>query len=140
MLPQDLMIRITSQNFSGPHKAEVVTHDNVYAVKPSPTVIDQEQLEVELSLLLARAAKSGFDVEVTKYSDPTKGMGGYIPHITTRPVYKTVRAKMAEAVALDAHMQKHECHGFIPAKSKPSQSNTPTRVYPLTPSNTLCDE
>jgi hypothetical protein len=115
MLSQDLMMRITSQNFSGPHKAEVVTHDHVYAVKPPETLIDQEELEVKLSVLLAQAARSGFDVEVTKHSDPTKGMGGYIPHITTRPVYKTVRAKMTEAAALDAHMKEHGCHGFKPA-------------------------
>jgi hypothetical protein len=107
MSTQNPMVRITSQSFTGPHKAEVVTMDDIYPMFTVANPISQEALEVKLTTLLAQAAASGLDVEISKHRDPAKGMGGYIPHIITRPVYKAVRAKMTEAAAYDANLKKH---------------------------------
>jgi hypothetical protein len=119
MNTKEKRIRITSQNFGGPHKAEVVTFDETYPpMSGGPIQLSSEQLEVKFATLLAQAAYSGYDVEITKHNDPTKGMGGHIPHLIIRPDYQTARAAMTRAAEIDAHFKQHGCHGFTVADAE----------------------
>jgi hypothetical protein len=109
-------IRVISQSFTGPLKAEVETFNMVYPQGIGrPKKMSAEEIEVKLAAFLQHAAFSGFNVTVRNESDPRLGMGGYRPCIEVRPDYPTVRAKMTEIAEMQAHFEKHGCHGFIPA-------------------------
>jgi hypothetical protein len=109
-------IRIIVHSLTGPDGAEMQTTDDVFDMYGSVAPLSAEQVQVELSTLLAQAESSGFNITVSNESDPLLGMGGYRPKVEIRPSYKLVRAKMDEVQARKEHFAKHGCHGFTVAE------------------------